>query len=275
MNKLLIMGTLLAAASSTLLGQPVAAPAMAGPRIATAETTRTLVVHDLDGNVRRPELSAEQTAASLLDLTPHQRAAVDEVFDRRALALERFIENNLDLVMRLGGFDKAEPKERWWLADQTFRRTAFLRVDGPLQSQVRAALPPAQAAVYDRLLKDYWKAIGTEGTRGPNPKGYLGAVLEEKFKSLGREAEAAYHRCEKSGGLLYHYLFDTMTMGEDQEKQLRRLCATYAAGGLDNRDKKEEGMLIVSVMQVLTPEQRVVLGKRLNPQGITKRKAKR
>jgi len=148
------------------------------------------------------------------------------------------------------------------LAFEAFGRTEALRENGPLDKQVRELLPADKAKQFDRLLRAYWNAIAAEDASTPKPKGRAGAVIDEKFKSLGREIEAAYKRCEKSGAILYHYLFDSMTLTDEQSKQLRSLCSQYSMNGIDNNDKKSQGAMLVAVMQILTPEQGAQLAKK-------------
>jgi hypothetical protein len=251
-----IVVTVLAAVLSQTAQQPQpdGAP-LSGPKVAGKAARPTIAERDLDGRVRRPEGSPEEAAARLLDLTPEHRAKLDAVFARRAHILERFIEDNLDLINRLTTAENAPGKEKFALALETLDKSKDLRENGPLDEQVRSVLPDQERRRFNRLLKEYWEGIAAEDKQQGKPKGRIGAVIDEKFKSLGRELEAAYKRCEKGGGLLYHYLFDSIEVTPEQEKPLRKLCSNYTMGGLDNKDKKSQGLMFVSLMQVLTPEQ--------------------
>lgn len=258
-------GVLVLAAPS--LAQVEAAP-LAGPKIAKpAAAPRSIVSVDLDGTVRRPPGSPEEAAARLLTLDVDTRARVDAVFAERGRELESFIENNLDLILRLMTAENAPGREKLALLGEALNKTEPLRRGGPLDRRVRALLPADQARVFDRLLKEYWDAIATEDKRLAKPKGRLGAAIDEKFKSLGREAEAAYKRCERSGAILYHYLFDSIGVMPEQEKPLRALCAGYAMNGLDNKDKKAQAVMLAGLMQVLTPEQGAALARKFKGEG--------
>jgi|GEM_PF-5560246 len=228
---------------------------LGGPKVIAKSAKPTIAARDLDGRVRRPEGSPEEAAAALLDLDKEPRAKLDALFARRAHTLDRFIENNLDLITRLTTAENAPGREKFSLVLETLNKSQELRADGPLDAQVRALLPDVQRKRFDKLLKEYWAAIAAEDQAQPTPKGRVGAVVDEKFKSLGRELEAAYKRCEKGGGLLYHYLFDSIAVTPEQEKHLRKLCSNYAMGGLDNKDKKTQALALANLMQLLTPEQ--------------------
>lgn len=246
----------------TQVGQPeppINPAPLSGPKVAEKTTRPTIAARDLDGRVRRPEGSPEEAAAKLLTLDNDARAKVDAVFAKRARILETFIEENLDLMTRLITAESATGKEKFALFAETLDKSKPLREDGPLDQQVRSALPEPERKHFDRLLKEYWDAIAAEDKATPKdmgkPKGRVGAVIDEKFKSLGRELEAAYKRCERTGGLLYHFLFDSIDVTPEQEKQLRKLCSSYAMGGVDNKDKKAQGVMLANLMQILTQEQ--------------------
>ena len=248
---------------------------LAGPRVEPAKAERaTLVIRDIDGKVRRPETSPEEAAARLLELDGPTRARVDALFAERARALEEFIEKNLDLILRLVTAESAPGREKFALVVEAIGKTESLRKNGPLEAQVRGLLSEGERREFDRLLKEYWGAIAAEDRRQPKPKGRVGAVLDERFKSLGREAEAAYKRCEKSGAILYHYLFDSIEVTDEQEKQLRSLCASYSMNGVDNNDKKAQGVMFASLVQVLTPEQGAELAKKFKGESGTAKKKK-
>ncbi|HYE61567.1 MAG TPA: hypothetical protein VD997_06200 [Phycisphaerales bacterium] len=262
----LIVTVALAAAPAALAQSPAPqetrpgnpAP-LSGPKVTDKTTRPTIAARDLDGKVRRPETSPEEAAAKLLSLDKDARAKVDAVFAKRARTLEKFIEENLDLMSRLITAESATGREKFALFAETLEKSKALREDGPLDQQVRAALPEKDRKHFDRLLREYWDAIAAEDKQTPRdmgkPKGRVGAVIDEKFKSLGREIEAAYRRCERSGTLLYHYLFDSIEVTPEQEKQLRKLCSSYAVGGIDNKDKKAQGVMLANLMQILTKEQ--------------------
>ncbi len=250
---------------------------LSGPRVGPAKVERpTLVVQDIDGRVRRPEMSAEEAAARLLELDPATRARVEALFAERARAFESFIENNLDLILRLVTAESAPGREKFALVVEAVNKTESLRKNGPLDAQVRGLLTDRQRREFDGLLKAYWDAIAAEDRRQAKPKGRVGAIIDERFKSLGREVESAYKRCERTGGVLYHYLFDSIEVTAEQEKQLRALCANYAMNGVDNNDKKAQGVMFASLVQVLTPEQGAELAKKFKGgAGYQKKKATR
>ena len=139
---------------------------------------------------------------------------------------------------------------------------------------MREALPKERTPDFNRILKEYWDAISDEDAHTPKPKGRLGAIMDEKFKSLGREVEGAYKRCERSGGLLFYYLFDGLNLTPEQARQLRPMCADYSMKGLDNTDKTQQGLLVLSAMQVLDTDQQRALSRKFKGQPAAKPKKK-
>src|SRR5262249_37343741 len=142
-------------------------------------------------------------------------------------------------------------KEKFLLAVEAFNKLEPLRQRGPLDQQLRGAMSADHAAQFDRLCRQYWNALAEDDQKLEKPKGRIGVVTEAKIKDLGREVEAAFHRAEKSGGVLYGYLFRSMKLTEDQSKKLHQLCADYSAGGLDNKDKTAQGAFFINVSQIL------------------------
>jgi hypothetical protein len=262
----------LGAAVLTRSPQPEAP--LAGPRIAERAARPTIVQRGVNGELKQPEGSLEEAAVAQLKLEGDPKAKVEAVFATRALALESFIEDNFDLMVRLVGSGSAPGKEKLALAWEALQKFKPVTEPGPLDAQVRSALPENKAREFDRLMKEFYNAAVADDKATPKPKGRIGIILEERFKSLGRELEAAYKRCERSGAVLYHYLFDSIGVTPEQEKHLRSLCATYAMGGLDDKDKKAQGVMFANVVQVLTPEQAAALGRKFKG-GMKYEKAKK
>ena len=228
------------------------------------EARATIVTRDFEGRVRRPDSTPVEAAVVELTLDAEARAKVDTVLAARARVLDEFVGKNLDLLTRFGAAENStDAGDKLLLAVEAYQKLEPLRAQGPLDQQVRGALPPDQAKEYDRLLREYWTALAEEDSHATKPKGRIGVVLEEKMKDLGREIEAAFHRSERSGGVLYYYLFGSMTLTPDQSKRLHELCANYSMKGIDNQDKTAQGVFFLAATQVLEPEQRKAFVKKL------------
>lgn len=237
---------------------------LAGRRVETALEKVTLVERDFQGKLRPPEPTALEAAVAKLKLAGDERERVDKVLLDRSRLLETFVEGNLDLLTRFNGFENsANGREKFFLVIEAYEKLAPLREHGPLDAQLRGAMSPDNAARFDRLLREYWNALVQEDHKEPKPKGRIGVVAGAKVKDLGKEIEAAYHRSERSGGVLFGYLFKSMKLTDDQSKRLHELCANYSMGGLDNKDKTTQTAFFVAATQVLEPDQRKVFVKRL------------
>jgi hypothetical protein len=242
---------------------PSDAAPLAGHAVETAPAKATLVERDFMGELRHADPTAVEAAVKLLTLAPDESDRVNKVLADRALALDNFVEQHLDLIIRFGNAEHStDGKEKFLLAVEAFQRLAPLRERGPLDQQLKDAMSPDNAKAFDRLLREYWNALAEDDKKLPKPKGRLGVVAEAKFKDLGKEIEAAFHRAEKGGGILYGYLFQGMTLKDEQRQRLHELCATYSQGGLDNKDKKEQGTFFLAVVQILDQDQRKEFVKR-------------
>jgi hypothetical protein len=269
MKRLLTAFVFLAAASSQALGQVTSEPQrpdeapLAGHPVQPQPARITILERDFQGKVRRADPTPTHAAVAALKLDTDTREKVDKILADRSRILEHFVEENLDLLTKLGGFEQAPPRDKFLLAAELFQKLEPLRTSGPFDKQVRDCLTPDQARAFDNLLKEYWDAIVEEAKHAPKPKGRLGIIIEERLKDLGREVEAAYHRCEKSGAVLYGYLFKSMTLTNDQSKRLHELCANYSATGLDNKDKATQTTFFLSVTAILDADQRKLFVQRL------------
>lgn len=244
--------------------QPSDAAPLAGHTVESTPAKPTLVDRDFMGELRHPDPTAVEAAVKLLTLTPEETQRVDKILADRALALDRFVEQHLDLIIRFGNAESStDGKQKFLLAVEAFQTLAPLRERGPLDQQLKDAMSPGNAKAFDRLLREYWNALADDDKKLPKPKGRLGVIADAKLKDLGKEIESAFHRAEKGGGILYGYLFQGMTLGDDQRKRLHELCATYSQGGLDNKDKQEQGTFFLAVVQILDQDQRKVFVKRL------------
>jgi hypothetical protein len=244
--------------------QPEAEAPLAGRPVEAPHEKSTLVERDFNGNLRLPEPTLVEAAVKALKLEGDERDKVQAVLTDRAKILDRFVEDNLDLMIRFGNAENStDGKERFLLAIEAFNKLEPLRERGPLDKQLRAAMTPAKSAEFDRLCREYWNALADDDKKLPKPKGRLGVIADAKIKDLGREVEAAFHRAEKSGGVLYGYLFRSMKLTDDQRKKLRELCASYSVGGLDNKEKAAQAAFFISVTQILDADQRKEFGKRI------------
>src|SRR5882724_8592014 len=93
-----------------LLGQPEpgkAAAPLAGHMVEGVAARESIVERDFQGKVRRAEPTPIEAAVSKLKLEGEAKEKVERVFAERALVLDRFVEQNLDLLTRFGGAEQA------------------------------------------------------------------------------------------------------------------------------------------------------------------------
>lgn len=239
-------------------------PALAGPTAGEEEGAgrRTLVVTGFDGSVRRPDRPPEFAAADLLALDEPARAAVEAIAAERALLLDEFVSTNLELLTQIETAQSTgDGLGMLGLGQRAWAELEPLRSQGPLSERVRAVLPQARRAEYDRLLREYWGALIAEGRRTPKADGrtpgQLEIVARERMESFGREVEQAFARVLRSGQLVFRMLLDGIELRPEQSEKIRGMIAEFVERHGVDAAPKEWAVLGVGIAAHLTPEQTV------------------
>ena len=175
--------------------------------------------------------------------------------------LDTFVAENLDL---LGQFEPAEAAGDKWaqlaLAYKAYLKLEALRTAGPLEDQVRAAIPEDQRPGFDALLKEYWAALVKEKRRTKKPDGKLPSRIEvmagAKLESLGKEVERSFKRISDSGELIFQYLMKGISLRPDQATKLRELAHDYAQQTRMEATDKQNGAFFMLILPILDEEQR-------------------
>ncbi|MBC7834773.1 MAG: hypothetical protein H7Y88_06695 [Phycisphaerales bacterium] len=262
---------------------------LAGPSAATLTRSKSgLVAIGFKGEVQRLELPIEEEALKLLRLDDGVRSRIEKILAERAVLLEHFVAENVDLLVKLDttkdGLGKAA------LLAETLTKLRPVLEKGSLYEVIRGALPAAAderaaggaasnagdmraggmsaggaqregesaRAAFERIVIEYRHAIASENQR----KDKLGAVLAEKGESFGREIARAFERLEQSGELGYRYLLGDLGLSEAQEARFRGMHAEFMDRIGDSPSEKEQGMFFLSVLAWLSPEQQVKVVKK-------------
>lgn len=252
-----------AAAARQPSPQPDAA-VLAGPAVRQARDARpTLVEYAYDGSVKRTEVAPEEAALRLLDLSPAERAAADAVLAERAAMLDRFVSDNLDLLLRLGAAAQGEDKaEKLRLIFQALRRTEPLRARGSLAHQLRDALEPAARRRFDALLAEYWDAVVAERRRAApdGGGGRLAVLADERLKAFGREVERAFYRlADPAGEREFNDLLAAARLRPEQESRIRRMAEEFIVAARFRPTPDQERAFILRVTAMLDENQRRLL----------------
>ncbi|HVZ94114.1 MAG TPA: hypothetical protein VG797_06350 [Phycisphaerales bacterium] len=109
-----VCAALVAGAAGLACGQIKTTPAdpMSGPRINDpAAGAPSLVERNFEGKLKRYEERIEEAAASKLDLTSEQRAAVQKVLDERAAKIDGVVRENFELLVKGAAARQAGDRE--------------------------------------------------------------------------------------------------------------------------------------------------------------------
>jgi hypothetical protein len=236
---------------------------LAGPQVGEARRG-TLVAHEYDGTVRRPDEPAEIAAVRLLDLPGAVRAKIDDIVAERDRFLDSFVENNLDLLSKLDTAGKTNDKlDQAMLGLEAVAKLVPLGRHGSLQKRIRAVLPAEAAKRFDAILEEYRDAVVAQ-ERAKDPKKPRFAILAgERVQSLLREVAAAFQRLEKSGVLLYQYFFKDAELTKEQEAAIRAILDEFVEETKGAPTKQQEATVFLAVMSKLDVKQQTALIRRL------------
>lgn len=244
-------------------------PPLAGPKVVEAgerEHRPTIVAHDFDGNVVRPEGTAEEAAAGLLALDADAKRSIDALILDRHKILDEFVAGNLDLLTKFGNAEATGNKlDQAMLLAQAAKKLQPLWKRGTLYAEIEKHLPADHKGEFDRLLDEYWSAVRDEVKRNTGEKKPIWTVrIDERLKALGREIERAFKRQLGSGEIVFRYITQGVTLRADQEPKIREACAKFADEvGVNDATKAQQVKLFMAIYPLLDNDQRRALGKRI------------
>ena len=223
----------------------------------------TLVTHDFDANVIRPEASPEEAALRLLALDATTKSEIEKLLRERMIIVDKFVATNLDLLTKFGNAEATGNKlDQAMLLAQAAQKLAPLWKRGPLASEIEKHLPPDAKPEYERLLTEYYTAVRDETRRNTGEKKPLWAIrVDERLKALGREIERSFKRQLYNGEIVFQYITPRLHLRPEQEARVREVCAKFAEE-LNGNDatKAQQVRFVLELGKALDPDQRKVLG---------------
>lgn len=254
-------------------------PPLAGPKLTTSEVRpQSLVERDFDGKVKRLEISPEEAAVPLLELTPAERALADAAIASRAADLDTLVTNHLLDIIRLGGqLQSPRPGEKALALREAYQLSGPILAKGRLIDRISASLPEAKRARYVALVDEYKKAIGDQeislAQQGKSddpefaaevakePKNLIGHRIRARIKleleSFGKEIQRSAERIIAEKQNQGNDFLSKLQLTPEQESSIQAIYADLAGKyGLKEPPKQVQAVLFVRVLQVLTPEQR-------------------
>lgn len=238
------------------------ADVLAGPQVREPEHA-SLVEHEYDGGIRRPDVPAEVAAVRLLDLPRAVMDKIDALMAKRDRFFDSFVENNLDLLNKLDTAGKTNDKlDQAMLGVEALTKLAPLARNGSLRKQIRAVLPREAAVRFDALLAEYRDAIvAQEHAKDPKKPRFV-ILAGERAESVMREVAAAFQRLEKSGVLIYRYFFKDVELSKEQETAIRALLDEFVEETKGSPTKQQEQKIFFAVMSRLDTKQQTELIRR-------------
>ncbi len=240
-------------------------------------STLTLVERDLAGHVRRLEISLESAALQritrVFSLSKADIAPAEQVIAKRAAKIDAFVENNIDLLTKLGtafaGTDKVDQAQL--LLEATGKLQSSL-LESPMERQVQDVLPKQYQRPFQQLVTGYWDAIAEDRLSDPatnknaegKPETRLSVLGSERTAALGKQIELSLQRSLKSGTLAYSYLMKGITVTREQEPKLREFFAAHAEASKGDATDEQNKKLFWQVYSVLDADQQTIALRNVN-----------
>jgi hypothetical protein len=246
--------------------QPTTVPdggPLAGPAVVEGneKPRATLVERGIDGRVKMLESTPEEAAVEKLDLSDEERKAVNAVFARRAAKLDAFVMDNIDLLTKFGQAEGTGDKgDQIKLLLEAAGKLEWMWKNGPLEKQVRAALPIERRGEFDRLLTEFWAAIVADrksitkedGTK-PNK---VEVTLGVKLENVGKEIERAAERTFGSGELIYRKAMEGIELEPEQSEKIRPIWSDFWERTKGEATEPQNVALVFKILPILTEPQR-------------------
>lgn len=259
MKRKLLLLSLLASLAAAQPDEPL----LGGPAVEDRPAERTTLVRwAYDGRLQRLDTTPETAAADLLELTPTQREAVDQILAQRMAAFDKAVIESLDLVVR---FQSAQALKDYRamssLIAQFVARLGALAKDGPVAAQITAALPPQRARQFTELVAQYHRATLADEKRQAKREDRkfkpIEALLKARGEELGREIERAVKRSAAMGDAGFEIFLQAMNLEPDVEADIRARTIEFAALHDFSPSKEAQDAFFATLFVDLDRESRV------------------
>lgn len=252
--------------------EPAQPGVLGGPSVSPEATPAktSLVEREMGGQLVRLETRPEQAALALLNLTPAQQAATDEVLTQRAAQVARFLQDHYELFLSLQGLRQsmqgggenrnAQAKLR------EFRDAAQPLLKPALVDQLTPKLDADRAARLKQLTFEYMQALATEAPAGPGqarrparptpavaandvpPRVELGLLSREIARTLGSLGASRREKTED--------IIQAVAPTPEQEARLREIIRTQGEKGGLSPTIEQRAEMMRAILAELNPEQR-------------------
>lgn len=260
---------------------------LAGPRVATPEARPTLIRRDAAGKVEPLEVQPAEAAAHLLKLDPAVRAEVDRILRERAAILDTIVADNLRIIVQAAGArESGDAAEAARLFRELSEKAGPLRARGPLQRELAAVLPEAEAAELRRLILEYTQArmadlaaspaagaaeamdqgaeAGGAPKGGPGGRAGRGAdpLRQEMTRLIGVEIKRSYERVVGQQAADFDTLLRELNVTPEQESTIRKVVSDSFIANYGKTTAAERARVFATVYAELDEAQRATLAER-------------
>lgn len=268
-----------AAAQSAPPAAPATAPAapkapaapdadpLAGPRIAdrTADAL-SIIKRDDAGRITLLDVAPAEAAVRAIKLDDVTRAKVDRVLRDHAVVIDRFVADNLSLLVEAAQSRAANREHLTKALDQLRQQAGPLRDRGMLGQQLNKVLAPDQQQQVRQLVADYWKALNDEReseAKARNQPLDRGALTRELVTSvLGGEVRRSYDRVVGQQARDFDALLKHLNLTPEQEGKVRQIVGDSFQQSEGKVSPAERARLFAEVWKLLDPPQRDKLRER-------------
>lgn len=248
---------------------------LSGPKVGAGDTGgASIVEHDFEGKLRRPEGRPEVAALEKLSLTDEERKKIDAVLTQRAAELDTAVRTNIDLLLKgvtaKQSGDQAELRELMREYQQVF---APVLAKGQLSEQLAMELPKEKADHLRAMMREYWRAVYDDAAKEESSKSAAedathserggGAatrmrrvVIEEATRLFGQEVKASYDRIAAEGERRLQEVIDKLELTPEQEGEVRKLVSEFGEKTKRNPTARDKADLFRKVMAELSADQK-------------------
>lgn len=261
-------------------GQTADAPAtpdpLSGPSVDPADAGPTIVERSFDGSLKRPDIRPEEAALRKLTLTSAEQAAADAVLADRAAMLDGIVRDNLELLVRAQGARASGDGVEIAKVNKEFREALHpLALKGRLGEQLAAALEPDNARAFNRMVREYYRALVVQGNKGkpdgdPMPGdvdemtimdsggtgGRRAALVRQLGEVFGQEVRRSYERIAAEGQARLDDLVKALDLSPEQDAKVREIALDFVQKNLKYPTQAQRAEVFRKVLAELTPEQR-------------------
>lgn len=230
------------------------ADVLAGPRVggeAGRVTPDALVERDFDGKVRRLDMTPEEAALALMDLTPEEKASVEAILGTRAAAIDALVRANLQTIQDAANAGQSGDRAGQARAVRALLGQAKeLGEKGRLRDQLVRVLDPEKADQLRMMTDAYWKAVVDESEKGEGAgKGSRGRAMTKEFLlAMGQEIRRSYERSIASKGKELDAALATLNLSDEKATRVKNLFTDYGQKNLLNKATPEDRRAFIQAL---------------------------